>query len=449
MADLSIFQGLLRPPKSVDDYDQAAATTQGLRLQNTARDIGNQTATLNNQTAQRGVERANQLLMLSKNMPQGASDLDRLATLRNAGFYDEADKLDTSIQNRVKTTAIASKDNADAASTIQKTQEAKKAALLRAVPTFNSSDDVKQFLANGVAGGHITMEDAHQMISRVPDSAANMQGFKDWQLGTLRSLMAPDKQMEYVAPNANTVANNQTSISTNAATNARVAQEGAANRGVTMRGQNMTDARTRESTSATMTKPFEVTGPDGVPMLVQQDKQGNISPVQGFGPKAGASKPLNDSQAKALGFGTRMQEADKLLNGLEAKGVSTPSMAKMTVGDTPFLGPLANAMSSPDEQSVDQAQRDFVNSILRRESGAAISNSEFDNARRQYFSQPGDSQQVKTQKAANRKLAMQGVLAEVPVGQRNTIGPNAPGASAAPAAAAATAPTGFKIIGVK
>jgi len=56
------------------------------------------------------------------------------------------------------------------------------------------------------------------------------------------------------------------------------------------RGQNMTDSRSRDTNAAAMTKPFEVTGPEGTPVLVHQDKQGNISRVDGFGPKAGANQ---------------------------------------------------------------------------------------------------------------------------------------------------------------
>jgi hypothetical protein len=212
MANLSIFNGLLQPPKSVADYDLEAANVKRAGLQN-------QTLDFQNQAAQRGADRANQLLALSKGLPQGASDLDRLAALRNGGFYDEADKLSTSLDNRSKSVAAAAKDTADAASTTQKAAEARKSALLRAVPTFSNSDDVKKFLTDGVAGGHITMEEAQQMVSRVPDSTTNMQGFKDWQLSTLRGLMAPEKQMEYVAPKADTVLTNQTSSENNERTN--------------------------------------------------------------------------------------------------------------------------------------------------------------------------------------------------------------------------------------
>ncbi len=252
-----------------------------------------------------------------------------------------------------------------------------------------------------IQGQFGTYEDA---VKRIPSTPAEFQDFLQ------KNAMGMDK---YIANQTQQRGQNMTQQS---------AREGHA---VTMRGQNMTDARSREANGQAMTKPFEVTGPDGKPMLVQQDKQGNITPVAGFGPKAGASKPLNDSQAKALLFGSRMQEADKILNGLSAKGVDTPSFTKEVAESVPLiggaLGAAANFGASADQQSVEQAQRDFVNAVLRRESGAAISDSEFANAKKQYFNARGDSDQVKGQKAANRQLAIKGLLAEVPEGQRDAI----------------------------
>ena len=63
---------------------------------------------------------------------------------------------------------------------------------------------------------------------------------------------------------------------------------------------------------------------------------------------------------------------------------------------------------SSEQQRVDQAQRDFVNAVLRQESGAVISDAEFANAKRQYFPTPGDSKAAIDQKRANRQLAIQG-----------------------------------------
>jgi hypothetical protein len=76
--------------------------------------------------------------------------------------------------------------------------------------------------------------------------------------------------------------------------------------GLTERGQNLTDTRAREEMAQraqqhreTLSKPFEVSGPDGTPQLVQQDKAGNVVPVQGFTPK-GNSKPLSQAALKQL-----------------------------------------------------------------------------------------------------------------------------------------------------
>lgn len=63
---------------------------------------------------------------------------------------------------------------------------------------------------------------------------------------------------------------------------------------------------------------------------------------------------------------------------------------------------------------LDQAKRDFINSVLRRESGAVISDAEFANAERQYFPQVGDKPAVIAQKAKNRRVSIDGMRADVP-----------------------------------
>ena len=55
-------------------------------------------------------------------------------------------------------------------------------------------------------------------------------------------------------------------------------------------------------------------------------------------------------------------------------------------------------------KQIEQAQRDFINAVLRRESGAVIGEQEFENARLQYFPQPGDTPKVVKQKQKNREM---------------------------------------------
>jgi hypothetical protein len=154
----------------------------------------------------------------------------------------------------------------------------------------------------------------------------------------------------------------------------------------------------------------------------------NVQPV--FGPDGkplkgkAADRSLNETQAKANLFGTRMKEANRILNELEGKYSPLAVNAKQSAGDAPLIGGLAgavgNAMLSTEGQQAEQAQRDFINAVLRRESGAAIASSEFENAKRQYFPQPNDDKKTLDQKRRNRELAIRGLEAEVPGGFRST-----------------------------
>jgi hypothetical protein len=163
-----------------------------------------------------------------------------------------------------------------------------------------------------------------------------------------------------------------------------------------------------------------------------------------------ASKPLNDVQAKALQFGARMQTASQNLEQLAGRGVDRPGDIKRAA-DAIGLGAAANWTQSPEQQQVEQSQRDYVNAVLRRESGAAIADHEFDNARKQYFPQIGDSPEVIAQKRRNREIATAGVLAEVPNAERRigqvvgatSGGEPLPAAAPAPAAARAVTRTGM------
>jgi hypothetical protein len=112
-------------------------------------------------------------------------------------------------------------------------------------------------------------------------------------------------------------------------------------------------------------------------------------------------KPRNDTQNTALGYAQRMQDADSVITSLGDKFVGVGSY----IG-----GILPNVMKSSDRQQFEQAQRNFINSVLRKESGAAISPTEFDSAAKQYFPQPGDSAGVLAQKSANRQRVINSFL---------------------------------------
>lgn len=208
------------------------------------------------------------------------------------------------------------------------------------------------------------------------------------------------------------------------------------NRNVTILGQNMT-AGTAAAGRAQADRHFNATQENGKTQIVQSDngpvlvnmKTGVGKSAMGPNGEAlpGVSKPLNDSQSKALLFGTRMQEADKALGQLASEGTQT----SVPGSRAPVIGGIITSLSSDKQQMLDQAKRDFMTATLRRESGASISPGEFETADKQYFPQVGDGPGVLAQKARNRQLAIQGVLTEVPEKQRASITPK----SAKPAAA--------------
>jgi hypothetical protein len=112
------------------------------------------------------------------------------------------------------------------------------------------------------------------------------------------------------------------------------------------------------------------------------------------------------TQFQAGLYARRTEQAQDIFDQLEKAGFDR---SKIGTGlETIF----PQALKSQALQSQDQAERNFVNALLRRESGAAISKSEFDSAEKQYFPRTGDSPEVLAAKKANRLQAIVGLKAE-------------------------------------
>lgn len=166
----------------------------------------------------------------------------------------------------------------------------------------------------------------------------------------------------------------------------------------------------------------EVTNPDGSTTLYRINQRGSEGPIGGLPTTGGSQNPFteggkfNEGQGKAAGFTDRMLQSEGVLRGfngvpgVEGQGASMKEYA-IENARTPYINVIPdvakNALHSKDYQKFDQAKRDFINAQLRRESGAAISPTEFDSANKQYFPMPGDTDEVIKQKAANRRAAVE------------------------------------------
>ena len=183
--------------------------------------------------------------------------------------------------------------------------------------------------------------------------------------------------------------------------------------------------------------------------------EGEAGPVA-FNPRSGVAtpvvtpagapllggKPLTESQSNATAYGMRMEESNKILSDLENKGVTNTGMIRGTLGSiaglTPFIGEklqsgVSGAMNvlpgiaggpSEQQQMFDQAKRNFITAVLRKESGASISPSEFENEEKKYFAQPGDTDAAIKQKQNSRNLAIKVMGIQAGPGAKN-INPNA------------------------
>lgn len=151
------------------------------------------------------------------------------------------------------------------------------------------------------------------------------------------------------------------------------------------------------------------------------------------------AKPMSDTQSNAALFADRMREANKILldRGVDYEGASVPGNMLESAEGWPGIGAIANSMQTDRYQSYEQARRDFVNAVLRKESGAAISEGEFSNAVKQYFPRIGDSDTTVEQKRRNRETAIEGLTrAAGPLYKPGTHAPSMlPAASSAPQSA--------------
>ncbi len=189
----------------------------------------------------------------------------------------------------------------------------------------------------------------------------------------------------------------------------------------------------------------KVTNPDGSESIVRVMPDGTSQPV--YGGNGSGTNPysvgkMTPEQGKVGTFVDRMAAADKILQNPDVANVNTGIGGAIGAAAENILpGGLVGPLSSNARQMSMQAKTNFLNAVLRRESGAAISSGEFASGNRQYFPQPNDSSEVLAQKAANRQNEITGFMREAGPNYKPPAGYAGPGAAAAPQANTA-APAG-------
>jgi hypothetical protein len=129
-----------------------------------------------------------------------------------------------------------------------------------------------------------------------------------------------------------------------------------------------------------------------------------------FQQKLSATQPkdLKDTQVQSATYGKRIQQAEDVFGGLEREGYDRASLGE-GLKDALSGFPGAGHLTSDSLKRQKQAEQNFVTATLRKESGAAISPSEFSTAEQQYFPRAGDTPEVLAQKRANRQQVLEGM----------------------------------------
>jgi hypothetical protein len=144
-----------------------------------------------------------------------------------------------------------------------------------------------------------------------------------------------------------------------------------------------------------------IQGPDGkmIEMPAGADPKTWRNEITRINADVAAGKKT-EVQAKAEIFANKMEQSNKSITD----GVGTSLTGKIASGL-----PLGNYVQTPEYQKYKQASSNFITALLRQESGAAISKSEFDRYDKEYMPQPGDSKEVLAQKTEARRVAIDGM----------------------------------------
>ncbi|WMT88280.1 hypothetical protein NO932_06625 [Pelagibacterium sp. 26DY04] len=140
---------------------------------------------------------------------------------------------------------------------------------------------------------------------------------------------------------------------------------------------------------------------DGGGFSVQTSPDGSVSVTQGNG------RPLTEQQSKDAVYATRAAGTLPIIN--QFGNELTNPVARGVEGDP--TGLARGALQSPEFQQAQQAGLEFLQAILRKDTGAAITTQEQNEYGRVYLPQPGDTPEVLAQKQQSRERALNALMA--------------------------------------
>jgi len=125
----------------------------------------------------------------------------------------------------------------------------------------------------------------------------------------------------------------------------------------------------------------------------------------------GTKKPdFSGDKLLAGSFANRMIDSQTIFDRLTSDGYDPTNRMDYAASNLPVIA--QSSVMSPQGQQYLAAKKNFVTAVLRKESGAAISATEFETEDIKYFPQPGDSAATIEQKRLARKVAIDAMKAQ-------------------------------------
>lgn len=208
---------------------------------------------------------------------------------------------------------------------------------------------------------------------------------------------------------------------------------------ITMRGQNMVDARSRESNAIAQNKPqwdsasgqFVYPPTRGAPSGVAVQPAGYNK----------ADKPLTESQAKATAFVNQMQNANRELADLARDGFDGKTYGQQAavvaagsegIPYVPGSASVARAVAGGNAQRYENAELQWTEPVLRFMTGANAPKEEIRRNAATFFPRPGDTEDVVAQKSAARASMERAIRMATGPGEKQLEMPKAAEKPAAP-----------------
>jgi len=121
--------------------------------------------------------------------------------------------------------------------------------------------------------------------------------------------------------------------------------------------------------------------------------------------------PPTSSEFISAGYAMRMDNSLKIMDELstDIAKYAQSNPLQYSAYRSMYANDITRGFVPQVIQQELQAESDFINSLLRKESGAVINNSEFVRYGKQYFPLPGDSEAVLKAKKLDREIALKGV----------------------------------------